>query len=116
MHIVIVQTFKFCFQYSQETTGEYVIKSGNEVDKWASGMLFDLFFYASCIHANLHILQYLLTAALDKSSQDFEELNEWARFYATNLHQKYLEVGDELIRKQPDIFELFGDTIINQLS
>ncbi len=69
-------------------------------------MLFDLFFYASCIHSNIHILHYILTAALDKSSQDFGALNEWARFHATNIPGKYFEVGEVLIRKQPDILDL----------
>ena len=75
-----------------------------EVDKWASSALYNLGYYASCVHANIHVLHYLMTAALDESSKEFDAMNEWARFYATNIPLKYAQVGDLLIRKQPELF------------
>ncbi|KAL7524099.1 hypothetical protein ACHAXR_000438, partial [Thalassiosira sp. AJA248-18] len=82
-------------------------KSGDDdVEKWASSALFNLGFYASCVHADIHILHYLLTAGLDFSSQGFGAMNEWAKFYATNIPAKYTQVSDLLIRSQPPITDL----------
>ena len=77
-----------------------------EVDKWASSALFNLGYYASCVHANMHVLHYLMTAALDESSKEFDAMNEWASFYATNIPNKYGQVSDLLIRKQPELTDL----------
>jgi len=80
-----------------------IIRSDEEeFDYWASSALFNLSYYASCVHANIHVLHYILTAALDESSRDFGAMNEWAKFYATNIPDKYLEVSMVLIRDQPN--------------
>ncbi len=90
----------------QESTGDVIKKINRsdkeELDHWASSALFNLSYYASCVHANLHILHYILTAALHESSRDFGAMNEWAKFYATNIPAKYMEVGGVLIRDQPN--------------
>jgi len=94
----------------EENSGKRIAKikseDSDEVDKWASSALFNIGFYASSVHANIHVLHYLLTAGLDFSSQDFEAMNEWAKFYATNIPEKYGQVGALLIRGQPNIGEL----------
>jgi len=77
-----------------------------DIDYWASSALFNLGYYASCVHANIHVLHYLMTAALDESSQDFEAMNEWAKFYATNIPVKYEQVGKLLIRNQPNLLDI----------
>eukprot|EP00984_Skeletonema_dohrnii_P017344 scaffold7873_cov111-Skeletonema_dohrnii-CCMP3373.AAC.3 len=82
--------------------------NSEEVDKWASSALYNLGYYASCVHANIHVLHYLMTAALDESSKEFDAMNEWASFYATNIPFKYEQVSNTLIRKQPDLLALFG--------
>ena len=79
------------------------------MDYWASCALYNLVYYASCVHANIHVLHYLLTAALHVSSQDFSALNDWAKFYATHVPTKYGQVGDILIRSQPNFFEIFDE-------
>ena len=79
------------------------------MDYWASCALYNLVYYASCVHGNIHVLHYLLTAALHESSQDFSALNDWAKFYATHVPEKYAQVGDLLVRSQPDIFEVLSN-------
>ncbi len=49
-----------------------------------------------------------MTAALDETSRDFEAMNEWAKFYATNIPDKYAQVGDILIRGQPNVVDLLA--------
>mmetsp|Transcript_13208 Transcript_13208/g.19769 ORF Transcript_13208/g.19769 Transcript_13208/m.19769 type:complete len:551 (-) Transcript_13208:139-1791(-) len=97
----------------EENTGLLITKlnkllgwKSEEVDKWASSALFNLGYYASCVHANMHVLHYLMTAALDESSKEFDAMNEWASFYATNVPNKYGQVSDLLIRKQPKLTDL----------
>ncbi len=63
-------------------------RNHEEVDRWASSALFNLSYYASCVHANIHVLHYILTAALDESSRDFGAMNEWAKFYSTHVPAK----------------------------
>jgi len=47
-----------------------------------------------------------MTAALDETSRDFEAMNEWAKFYATNVPDKYGQVGNLLIRGQPNVVDV----------
>ena len=82
--------------------------NSEEVNYWASSALFNLGYYASCVHANIHVLHYLMTAALDESSRDFRAMSEWAKFYATNIPVKYGQVSDLLIRKQPDLLNILN--------
>jgi len=96
----------------EDITGSRIKKikrRDEEFDYWASSALFNLSYYASCVHANIHILHYILTAALDESSRDFGAMNEWAKFYATNIPDTYEQVGEFLIRDQPtDLSRLIG--------
>ena len=77
------------------TGGE--IQGDLDRDYWASSAIYNVIFYASCIHANIHVLHYLMTAAFQVASEDFEEMNEWATDYAKNIAEKYEAVGQLLI-------------------
>lgn len=84
------------------------VVTASDTDYWASSVTYNLIFYASCVHATIHVLHYLLTAALDHSSEEFDAMNDWAKMYSTNIPAKYIEVGQSLISDQPEILALLG--------
>uniref|UniRef100_A0A7S1BET1 Uncharacterized protein n=1 Tax=Corethron hystrix TaxID=216773 RepID=A0A7S1BET1_9STRA len=76
-------------------------KGDMDIDYWASSVLYNLGFYASCIHATIHVFHYLLTSAFQYVSEDFEPMHQWAVHYANNISQKYGDVSNVLIRDPP---------------
>lgn len=76
-------------------------KDEEDVDLWASSALYNLFFYASSIHATIHVLHYLMTSAFQYVTEDFPAMHQWAKYYAYNIQGKYAQVGDVLIRYPP---------------
>ncbi len=89
-----------------DTTGLPVLDTTDkeEIDQWAASAIYGLIFYASSIHATIHVLHYLLTAALQHSAEGFEELEQWANTYAAHIPEKYKQVGQVLIRDKPNQF------------
>jgi hypothetical protein len=84
-----------------DITGDRIHKFSSrneeEIRKWASSAIYNLLFYSSSIHGTIHVLHYLLTGALDYCSDDFKELQQWAKFYAGNVDSKYSQVSQQLI-------------------
>ena len=74
-----------------------VIPGELDVQKYASSAIYNLFFYASCIHSTIHVLQFLMTSGFEAASKDFEAMNEWAVSYAKNIGIKYEQVAALLI-------------------
>jgi hypothetical protein len=83
-------------EYDKSSTAR-IESSLKDTNKWASSALYNMLFYASCQHATIHALHYLMTSALQYASQDFKELNIWAESYAANVVEKYDQVGTLLI-------------------
>uniref|UniRef100_A0A7S2UEN7 Lipoxygenase domain-containing protein n=1 Tax=Attheya septentrionalis TaxID=420275 RepID=A0A7S2UEN7_9STRA len=65
--------------------------------KYASSALFNIFFYASSVHATIHAFHYLLTSALQYSSKDFKEMNAWSTEFFKNVSNKYGQISKLLI-------------------
>mmetsp|Transcript_22506 Transcript_22506/g.49028 ORF Transcript_22506/g.49028 Transcript_22506/m.49028 type:complete len:515 (+) Transcript_22506:210-1754(+) len=70
-----------------------------DVQAYAGSALFNLFFFASCVHATMHVLHFLMVSAFDEASDmtDFRQLNMWAEDYNDNVGIKYIEVSLLLI-------------------
>lgn len=73
-------------------------KEDEEIREWAASAMYNLIYFSSCIHGTIHILHYLVTGALNSGSEGFDEMNQWAQFYATNIQRKYQEVHGALLR------------------
>lgn len=72
-----------------------------KLDYWASSAIYNTFFYAEAVHATIHVFHYLLTSAFQYVSEDYEEMHQWAKFYANNVQKTYDQVADLLIRDAP---------------
>eukprot|EP00978_Attheya_sp_CCMP212_P040926 scaffold228656_cov56-Attheya_sp.AAC.1 len=65
--------------------------------KYASSALYNIYFYASSVHATIHAFHYLLTSALQYSSKDFNEMHAWSTVFFKNVSNKYGQVSQLLI-------------------
>jgi hypothetical protein len=81
-----------------------------DAQTYASSAIYNLLFYASCTHATIHTLHFLLTSALECCSRPFDALHEWAEDYDKHVALKYFEVGQILIKDAPN--DLGTDTTI----
>lgn len=80
-------------KYDSET-GKAVVVPKEEWDYYSSGILYNLFYHASTIHANIHILHYLMCACIVASTRDTNDsLEKWADIYDDNIAIKYVEVA-----------------------
>lgn len=75
-------------------SGEAVAVPEEEWNYYASGVMYNLLFYSSTIHANIHILHYLMCACIVQSTRGTNEsMEKWADIYDDNIAIKYLEVA-----------------------
>lgn len=65
----------------------------SEWDFYASGVLYNFVFYASAVHATIHVLHYLMTAGINVSCHHSKKLAAWASPYDDNVAIKYVEVA-----------------------
>uniref|UniRef100_A0A0G4HYY4 Lipoxygenase domain-containing protein n=1 Tax=Chromera velia CCMP2878 TaxID=1169474 RepID=A0A0G4HYY4_9ALVE len=72
-----------------------------KIKYYASSALYNLIFYSSCIHAMIHVLHYLFTAAMAMSTRGFRDMNRWAEVFDDHVTIKYIQVGQLLIRDPP---------------
>eukprot|EP00536_Pseudo-nitzschia_multiseries_P005839 jgi/Psemu1/324074/estExt_fgenesh1_pg.C_1170005 len=79
--------------------------SDKDVDYWAGSALYNTLFYASSVHATIHVLHYLMTSAFQFVSEDHKSMHKWANYYANNIQIKYGQVGDRLIRPAAKPFD-----------
>lgn len=76
-----------------EESGDEIIIPEEEWDYYSSGILYNLLYYSSAIHVNLHILHYLMCTAIQQCTSHSESLAAWAIPYDDNIAVKHLEVG-----------------------
>uniref|UniRef100_A0A7S3JRI4 Lipoxygenase domain-containing protein n=1 Tax=Aureoumbra lagunensis TaxID=44058 RepID=A0A7S3JRI4_9STRA len=74
-----------------------VVVEPDSINFWAAAALYNLVFFASAVHATMHVLHFLLTSALDVATYNFTTLNIWAETYDDNIANKYLQVFALLI-------------------
>lgn len=80
-------------KYNSET-GKADIVPEEEWDYYSSGILYNLCYHASVIHANIHILHYLMCACIVASTRGTNDsLEKWADIYDDNIAIKYVEVA-----------------------
>ena len=84
-----------------DVQGNDMKKCDVDLNTAASSAIYNCFFFSSCIHATIHVLHYLYTAAFQAASKDFPEMNQWANDYAKNIPWKYQQVGKLLLTADP---------------
>ena len=80
-----------------DQSGKETIVDVSEWDKYASGALYNVYYYASAYHANIHVLHYLMTTAIKSSTDHDNALSAWAEPYDDNVPIKFVEVAALLI-------------------
>jgi hypothetical protein len=75
------------------SSGKEVEVPANEWNYYASGACYNVFCYVSAVHALIHVLHYLMTAAIIASTRGDDTLAAWANPYDDNIAIKYLEVA-----------------------
>ncbi|CAM9407241.1 unnamed protein product [Ectocarpus fasciculatus] len=71
--------------------------SESQLNLYCSGLLYNLFFYSSAVHAAMHVLHYLMGAGIDSATAHHDVMDKWASPYFANLTVKYQEVAKLLI-------------------
>jgi len=89
------------FAYFDDSEGKQV--AATDAEKYAGSAIFNLLFYASGIHATIHVLHYLMTSGLDVASAKagYSQLQNYAEYYDDNIAVKYLEVALLLLADPP---------------
>lgn len=83
-----------------DTTGqELYVDDQERRQDYASSAIYNLMFYASAIHATIHVYHYLLTSGFMEETKHFEDLHKVAvEMYGKNIRNKYAQVGELLIK------------------
>jgi hypothetical protein len=75
-------------------SGKVVVVPEEEWDYYSSGILYNVFYYSSAVHANVHILHYLMCAGIVMSTRKTNKsMEKWADIYDDNISIKYVEVA-----------------------
>jgi len=80
-----------------DANGEGTVVPETEWDYYASAVLYNFVFYASSIHATIHVLHYLMCAGMSSSCRHNKKLKAWAAPYDDNIAIKYVEVAALLL-------------------
>eukprot|EP00957_Ditylum_brightwellii_P071876 5463110-Ditylum_brightwellii.AAC.1 len=56
-------------QVSYKEDGKEVIADREDWDYYCSGTVFNQFYFASAIHATIHVLHYILTASIEQCTK-----------------------------------------------
>lgn len=72
---------------------KYTEDTPYELDYYASGAIYNLVYFASAVHATIHILHYLMTACITSSTAHNTAFNAWAVPYDDNIAIKHTEVA-----------------------
>jgi hypothetical protein len=91
------------FHVYDDFTGKRVLEDEHMQEDRASSVIFNVFFYSQCVHATIHVFHYLMTSAFQVASKDFDAMEKWATTYASNMVQKYQQVGTLLIVDPPPV-------------
>jgi hypothetical protein len=77
-----------------DETGNAVVVPESEWDYYSSGILFNLIYYASAVHANIHVLHYLMCAGIIMSTRETNKsMEKWADIFDDNISIKHAEVA-----------------------
>jgi hypothetical protein len=88
--------------YDDVTGSKLPVDNDENQEYWASAAIYNVFFHAEAVHANIHVFHYFLTSAFQYVSKDYEQMQQWAKFYANNIQFKYRQVAQKLIRGPPE--------------
>ena len=102
-------------QITTYESGEAVIVPEEEWDYYASGVCYNMVYYASCVHATIHTFHYYMTIGITESTRHDKSLKAWADPYDDNIEYKQQQVGGALFpsnvegRRSPDQITLTGE-------
>ena len=75
-------------------SGKAIVVPEKEWDYYSSGILYNMLYYSSAIHANIHVLHYLMcTCIIMSTRQSSTSIRKWADIYDDNIAIKYVEVA-----------------------
>lgn len=75
-------------------SGEAVVVPEDQWDYYSSGIIYNLLYYSSTVHANIHVLHYLMCACIIMSTRDSSDsIEKWADIFDDNIAIKYVEVA-----------------------
>jgi hypothetical protein len=80
-----------------DKSGKSKIVPEEEWNYYSSGILYNLEYYSSCVHATVHILHYLLCGGIRESTLHNDSLRSWADPYDDNIAIKHAEVAAALV-------------------
>lgn len=92
-------------QITDFSSGQGVIVAENELNYYASGVAYTMYYYVQCIHALIHVLHYFMTLGMSMATKHNKALNAWANLYDTNIVLKYVEVALVLYDSNLEIAE-----------
>jgi hypothetical protein len=73
---------------------EAVVVPEDQWDYYSSGIIYNLLFYSSTVHADIHVLHYLMCACIIMSTRDTSDsIEKWADIFDDNIAIKYVEVA-----------------------
>lgn len=84
-------------QITTYESGEAVIVLEEEWDYYASGVCYNMVYYASCIHTIIHTFHYYMTIGISESTRHDKSLKAWADPYDDNIEYKQEQVGANLV-------------------
>ena len=79
-----------------DESGKSTIVLEEEWDYYSSGILYNLGYYCSCVHATIHILHYLMCGGIRECTLHNDSLASWADPYSDNVSVKHFEVAAAL--------------------
>lgn len=85
------------FQVFDDRTGKELKVDSHDRKKYASSAIFNIFYFASSVHATIHVFHFLLTSAMVEATKDFDAMHKLALAYSRNVRNKYIQVGQLLI-------------------
>jgi hypothetical protein len=77
-----------------DQSGKAVVVPESEWDYYCSGILFNMLYFSSAVHANIHILHYLMCAGIIMSTRKTNDsMEKWADIFDDNIAIKHLQVA-----------------------
>jgi hypothetical protein len=75
------------------SSGSEIKVATEEYDKYCSVLLYSLLYYAHVLHCAIHILHYIMCAAIVYATEDVPVMQVWAEPYLRSVPAKYAEIG-----------------------
>jgi len=84
------------FEVYDDITGQRIMDDEDKQEERACAVIYNILWYASNVHATIHVLHYLMTSAFQVASEDYADMNQWAETYASNIVHKIDQVANVL--------------------